>query len=140
MGYFVKSGEAKPSDLTYTTALIIGIVMGIASVPGISSLGCVFVICLICGMNKKMAYEYTLLLTVLAVIASCFRQIGTEFWSEISLPTWGAYILAMIVSFYVSTIMYQRCRRLMFTKGLTFFAIISGVIGIASLVYQFKLA
>lgn len=136
---FVKGGEATPAELTYPTALIIGIVMGISSVPGISSLACVYIICLILGMNKKTAYEYTLLMMFLSSALAIFREIGSGLFGELNLISIFAYILGMIVSIILSMLTYRYCKRLMLSKSPLIFVLVSLILGVTGLVYQFML-
>lgn len=136
---FVKGGESTPAELTYPTALIIGIVMGISSVPGISSLACVYIICLILGMNRKTAYEYTLLMMFLSSAVAIFREIGSGLFRELNILSVFAYLLGVLISIILSMVAYKYCKRLMLSKSPLIFVLLSIILGVTGLVYQFTL-
>ena len=52
---FFPAGKKIPKDVSYKTALLIGVFQGIAVFPGISRLGITLAVCLMCGFNKKFA-------------------------------------------------------------------------------------
>jgi undecaprenyl-diphosphatase len=61
---WLSKGDKKISDLTFTTALIIGLAQGLALIPGVSRSGITITTALILGLQRREAARFSFLLSV----------------------------------------------------------------------------
>ena len=62
-------------NISYKTAVIIGISQGVASIPGISRSGSTIATALICNVNKNDATKFSFLLSIPIIIASFMYEL-----------------------------------------------------------------
>lgn len=71
----VRVGAKNEKTATYKDSLIVGIVQGVATLPGISRSGSTIVACLLCGFNKEFAVKYSFIMSVPAIVGAVVLQI-----------------------------------------------------------------
>lgn len=83
---FADIGDKKPKEVSYTSAAIVGITQGLATMPGISRSGTTITACLLCGFDKKFAVKYSFIMSIPAVLGAVLLEIkdftGTTIVSE----------------------------------------------------------
>lgn len=67
--------KAKPRHLNVRIALILGVVQGLALLPGISRLACTYVAARWLGLQSRLAFEVSWLIAVLLFMAACMQGI-----------------------------------------------------------------
>ncbi|MFH1349360.1 MAG: undecaprenyl-diphosphate phosphatase [Pseudomonadota bacterium] len=87
----------KRNDVGLWTAVAIGIVQGIAIIPGISRSGSTIVCGMVCKLRKDLAARFSFLLSIPAVFGAMVLQFGTEGFEKIN-P------LMLITGFITSTL------------------------------------
>ena len=83
-------------SFNYWIAILLGLVQGLAVLPGVSRSGLVLSTALLLGLNKKQAFEYTFILAIPAIAASFILGVRDLAWQPIYL--WGL-IVTIIVGF-----------------------------------------
>ncbi|TRO54341.1 undecaprenyl-diphosphate phosphatase [Candidatus Bathyarchaeota archaeon] len=68
--YLSKFGQEQKQDLSYLSAIAIGIAQGIALIPGISRSGLTIATALLLGLKREKAFKFSFLLSVPAVISA----------------------------------------------------------------------
>ena len=86
------SREAR--SLNYYLAVVLGIVQGLAVLPGLSRSGLVLSTALLLGMGKKQAFEYTFILAIPAILASFVLGVKDLAWQGIYL--WGLLVTILV--------------------------------------------
>ena len=122
-------------QFTVVCALIVGIAQGFAILPGISRSGSTICACLLLGLHRRWAGEFSFLIGVIAIIGAALIK-GLEFMAleNTSMP-WGPVLAGAVVSaitgFMALSLLIWAVRK----AKLKVFAIYLVIISIASLVY-----
>ena len=69
------AGNKRPNQVGYTQAGIIGVVQGIATLPGISRSGSTITACLLCGFDKSFAVKYSFIMSIPAVLGAVVLEL-----------------------------------------------------------------
>lgn len=64
----------KETSFTYVKGILIGTCAGLAIIPGISRIGIIFLICSLCGVNRKQLVKLSLLMSIPGLIVSIFMR------------------------------------------------------------------
>lgn len=132
-----KGGKKKAKATTYKDAGIIGIVQGIATVPGISRSGSTISACLYLGLDKNFAVKYSFLMSIPAIIGSnilSLRHLGDE---TITGSMVAAYLVGMIVAGIVGYICVKLMLDIVKKSRYRYFAYYCAAVGIISLIAYF---
>ena len=97
-----KSKDRQPSSsnrLTPQNALIIGIVQGLAIIPGISRSGSTISIALLLGIDREIAARYSFLLSIPAIVGAGMLSLKeglSEAFPTLQIPLVGAFTAAIV--------------------------------------------
>lgn len=136
---FFPAGKKIPKDVSYKTALLIGVFQGIAVFPGISRLGITLAVCLMCGFNKKFAMKYAFLAAVPSILGAAVWEIIQVSGLKLSLETFGVYIVGAAVAGFVGYFSIQIMLRMLKRRKFIFFAVYCFLIGTAAAICNFVL-
>lgn len=136
---FFPAGKKIPKDVSYKTALLIGVFQGIAVFPGISRLGITLAVCLMCGFNKKFAMKYAFLAAVPSVLGAAVWELMQVPGLKISLESFGIYIAGAATAGVVGYFSIQIMLRMLKRKKFIFFAVYCFFIGTAAAIGNFVL-
>lgn len=89
-------GERGIADMTAVDATLIGIVQGIAVLPGISRSGSTIVAASLLGLRPDLAAKYSLLIALPAIIGATLLE-GRDVGSLAGIPV-GPYLLGMAIA------------------------------------------
>ena len=122
-------------QFTIGCALIIGVAQGFAILPGISRSGSTICACLLLGLHRRWAGEYSFLIGVIAILGATLIK-GMEFLAlEETVMPWGPVIAGSIVSaitgFLALSLLIWAVRK----AKLKIFAIYLVVMSVLSLIY-----
>jgi len=81
-------------SFNYWIAVLLGLVQGLAVLPGVSRSGLVLSTALLLGLNKKQAFEYTFILAIPAIAASFILGVRDLAWQPIYL--WGLFVTIIV--------------------------------------------
>lgn len=116
------NGNKGTREADYGDAMWMGICQGISVFPGISRLGLTMSAGLFCGMNRKFAVKYSLLMSIPAVIGAFFVEMG-EFTSvSMTVGRGFTYILGMLVAGIVGYLVIRFMVNLVNQLKLRYFA------------------
>jgi len=122
--------------MTRIDALFIGIMQGIAIIPGISRSGATISTGLLRGIKKELAFRYSFLLSIPAIIGALGLQLKKAF-TEQTLPShplpWIGGALAAAIIGYFSLVLF---RRIILKRKLSIFAYYCWTVGIALLIIR----
>jgi undecaprenyl-diphosphatase len=96
---WIKSTQISKSDFNVKTALAIGVMQGIAVIPGLSRSGSTIAMGLLLGLERETAARYSFLLSIPAIIGALVLSLVTE-TSVAELPL-HIHVSAMATSFIV---------------------------------------
>lgn len=132
-----KEGPGKGiGKMRVTDALLIGIMQGIAIIPGISRSGATISTGLLRGIKKEFAFRYSFLLCIPAIIGALGLQLR-EASLEKNLPShllpWVVGALSAAIIGYLSLIILKKA---VIKKRLSIFAYYCWIVGTASLLIR----
>ena len=91
-----REGGRTIADMTIRDALVIGVVQGVAVLPGLSRSGLTIVAALLLGLDRLLAVKFSLLISIPAIVGATLLMAFDADWSA-SLPK-GPYLAGMLVS------------------------------------------
>ncbi len=95
-----KSGK----NINYWIAILLGVVQGLAVLPGISRSGLVLSIALLSGVNRKQAFDYTFLMAIPAIAAAFILAAKDFVWQSIYLL---GFMVTIIIGLMTLTLLRQ---------------------------------
>jgi len=95
-------------QMTIRDALIIGLIQGIAVIPGLSRSG--FTICagLFAGLSRVTAARYSFILSIPAIIGAAVLEMGGSFESRFAAPDFAVGFLVAAISGYLALALLVR--------------------------------
>lgn len=98
-----QKGQRDLSVIHYGDAFWIGLVQGIALMPGISRSGSTILIGMLLGLRKETAAKFSFLISIPAILGACILKLkeGTRFFSDYPLPTLAGFVAAAVVGYFV---------------------------------------
>ena len=115
--------------MRWTDALAIGGMQAIGVLPGVSRSGSTIAGALTCGLDRKSAADFSFLMSIPAILGGLVLELMT-------LPYWGALLIAMLAAAISGYFAVRFMIRLVTKKGLFGFAIYTGVLGIVVILLQ----
>ena len=124
------------SDITYKTALLIGLFQLLAIIPGTSRSGATIIGALIIGVSRPAAAEFSFFMAIPAMFGMSFLKI-VKFLSESSFESNQIIILiiGMIVSFLVSMICIKKLVQYVKKHDFAIFGYYRIILGIVLVLY-----
>lgn len=125
------------SNTSYGKGLIIGIVQGFATLPGISRSGSTITAGLFCGLERSFAVKYSFILSIPAILGAAVLELKD--FNEISVGSVELvnYIVGMFVAAVVGYICIRWLLVLVKNKKFKYFSIYCFVVGIVAIVAHF---
>lgn len=130
-------GRKTPKDITYKNAAGIGIMQGIATLPGISRSGMTITACLISGFDKRFAVKYSFIMSIPAILGAAVLDLKDLFTESISAGEAGCYVVGMLFSAAVGFICIKFVLALVRNRKFKYFSYYCIVMGLVSIVYYF---
>ena len=132
------NGNLKLTELSYSKALLVGIMQGIAVLPGVSRSGSTIFASLLCGLNRKEAARYSFLLSILAILGAAFVHSIGMIKDTGTFALSGVYIVGMLAAAVSGFIAIKFFLKLLEKKSMKFFSFYCW--GVAALVLIFNFA
>jgi undecaprenyl-diphosphatase len=136
----VPDGDKVPKDASYTSAFIIGICQGIATLPGLSRSGTTITACLLNGYNRKFAVKYSFIMSIPAILGALILEVRDVDFSILTASDMGKYAAGTIVAAIVGYISIKTMLVIVKNKKFTIFSIYCLIVGAASIGAYFYLA
>lgn len=124
VNYFVRSKKYLNEEISYKHAVVVGIVQGIAVLPGISRSGSTLAAGVLAGANQKKSAEFSFLLSIPIILASTAYEIykGAKTGFGISSGEILPMIVGCIVAFVVALITLKAMMKLVSKNKWLWFA------------------
>lgn len=124
------SGKKKIESMKFYDAVAIGLMQGIAILPGLSRSGSTIAGCRICGLKKSDAADFSFLLSIPVILGSLLVQIPDVIEAGIGDVSWGAVLVGMLVAAVSGYFAVKFMIALIKKRRLTGFAIYTAMLGI----------
>ena len=133
----VKDGNKGPKDISYANAFIIGIVQGVATLPGISRSGSTITACLLSGFQRSFAVKYSFIMSIPAILGAMVLELFDFAVVDLSGTEIAGYVIGMVIAGLVGYICIKTMLIVVRKKKFKFFAIYCLLIGIVSIAGYF---
>lgn len=131
----LKSGKKTPKNTTYANAGFIGVVQGLAVLPGISRSGSTITACLLCGLNREFAFKYSFILSIPAILGAAVLKLPDLFTSGISSSDLACYgvgaLVAAVVGYFSIKVLGQLIKHRKF-KYFAYYCMVVGAVSIGA--------
>ena len=131
-----QKGTIRVKNATYSSAFILGIAQGAATMPGLSRSGTTITVGMLLGYNKKLAVKYSFIMSIPAVLGAIvfeLKDIGTEKLVSANVP---GYLLGTVVAAAVGFLCLKLMLRLIKSKKYTGFSIYCLIMGMLAIGYS----
>lgn len=128
------NGRKGPKKTTYADAFIIGIVQGIATLPGISRSGSTITACEALGLRRDFAVKYSFLMSVPAILGAMVMELHKNAGVAVAGSEVRNYIIGMLVAAVVGYIAIKLMLRIVQMKKFRYFAYYCAVIGMIAVI------
>lgn len=135
-----KGGDKLPKDITYSNAFIIGIVQGIATLPGISRSGSTITACLLSGFNRSFAVKYSFIMSIPAILGAMVLELKDFSMMALSASEVISYVVGMIIAGVVGYVCIKMMLVVVRNKKFKIFGIYCMIIGLISIIGHFYMA
>lgn len=132
-------GSITPKEASYTSAFIVGIAQGIATMPGLSRSGTTITACLGCKYDRNFAVKYSFLMSIPAIIGAALKELLDVKGMAIPAQEILYYIIGTVVAGLVGYICIKTMLKIVRKKKFTYFAIYCYVMGIIAIAGHFYL-
>lgn len=133
----IKDGNKGPKEIGYSNAFIIGIVQGIATLPGISRSGSTITACLLSGFGRSFAVKYSFIMSIPAVLGAMVLELFEFSALDLTAGEITGYVIGMLIAGIVGYICIKTMLVVVRKKKFKFFAIYCLVVGIISIAGYF---
>ena len=133
----IGDGRKGIKKITYLNAFEIGMVQGVATMPGISRSGATIAACLMLGVKKETAVKYSFIMSIPAVLGAVVLEIKDAFGTKIPAGTLVSYIIGMVVAAIVGYFAIRFMIGVVRRKKYIYFSIYCLVVGIIAIIGHF---
>ena len=134
---FSKGGSITERDCSFGKGLFIGLVQGIATLPGLSRSGSTVSAGLMCGFDKEFAVRYSFIMSVPAVLGAALLDLKDVAEDPSLLEGFPLYLIGMLVAGIVGYFSIKGMLAVVRNKKYHFFGIYCMLAGIAALACHF---
>ena len=130
-----KFANDRGNKIGYTNSAFIGLVQGMATLPGISRSGSTIATALFFGVNKEEAFKFSFLLSIPAICGAClleYLDLGTE---EFALALPDGWYLGAIAAFVVGYLSLALLKKLVIESKWHYFGIYCLIVGVVAICY-----
>lgn len=133
----VPEKDFNESNTSYGKGLIIGIIQGFATLPGISRSGSTITAGLFCGLDRSFAVKYSFILSIPAILGAAVLELKDFCDVSVGSVELVNYIVGMVVAAVVGYICIRWLLVLVKNKKFKYFSIYCFVVGIIAIVAHF---
>lgn len=123
-----------PKNIPYWQSAVVGVMQGVATIPGISRSGSTISTCLFLGFDKKFAVKYSFIMSIPAIIGALILDIKDISFSEMGGQLWLYYIIGMIAAAVVGYFCIRVVNYLVKENKFKYFAYYCAIAGIVAII------
>jgi len=133
----VKEKTYNEENTSYVKGVIIGIVQGIATFPGISRSGSTITAGLLCGLERSYAVKFSFILSIPAILGAAVLEIKDFNSASIATNEIIYYIIGTVVAAVVGYACIRWLLVLVRNKKFKFFSIYCFIVGAFAIIAHF---
>lgn len=130
-------GRKKVRQASYGNAIIIGLVQGIATLPGLSRSGTTLTAGLLCGFDRKFAVKYSFIMSIPAVLGAVVLELKDFAALDITQGEMINYLVGTIIAAIVGYICIKTMLVIIRGKKFKYFSYYCMLIGAFSVIWYF---
>lgn len=134
-----ENGQKIPKDVGYGSAVVLGIMQGIAVLPGLSSIGMVLSVCILSGFQRKFAVKYAFLASIPSVLGAIIVEASNIPNIERVNMMFGIYIIGAVAACITGFFIVRRALNFLKKKKFRVFAYYCFAMGILSIAAHFAM-
>ncbi len=129
----IKQGSKRVEKATYRDALAVGIVQGIATIPGISRSGSTIVAGLADGFDREFAIRFSFLLSIPAIAGASLLTFIKSDLAELAANA-GPYLVGLVLSAAVGYLCIRTLLRMLKNHTFHYFGYYCGAVGVIAII------
>lgn len=133
------NGKKKEDTVTYKDAIIVGILQGIATLPGLSRSGTTLTTEVFCGFEREYAVKYSFIMSIPAILGANILDFK-DLFDPVNAIT-GTELIYYIVGTVVAGIVGYICIKTMLViiknKKMKYFSYYCGMVGLIAIIFHF---
>lgn len=129
-------GNRNINNLNYRNSIFIGIVQGLAIIPGISRSGSTLFASLLCKLDREFAVKFVFLISIPTILGSFILELPDGLKEGITGQMWGPVIVGMLVAFLSGLFAVKVMLKVVANKKLKYFSIYLFVLAAAVIIYS----
>lgn len=128
--YTSKLGKENTDNITYQTALIMGIAQGFAAFHGLSRSGATISTALLLGLKREKAFKFSFLLSIPAILGDLFVEAYIQRGQIATSGTgWTELAVGMAITMIVGYVALKLLSKIVSTKKFHYFAFYTWTLG-----------
>lgn len=133
----VKEKSYNEENTSYVKGVIVGIVQGIATFPGISRSGSTITAGLLCGMERSYAVKFSFILSIPAILGAAVLELKDFSAADVAANELVYYLVGTVVAAVVGYACIRWLLVLVKSKKFKFFSIYCFVVGAFAIIAHF---
>ena len=129
-------GKRNIENLNYRNSIFIGIVQGLAIIPGISRSGSTLFASLLCKLDREFAVKYVFLISIPTILGSLILELPDGIKQGMNGQSWGAVIVGLIVAFLSGLFAVKVMLKVVSNKKLKYFSFYLFALAAAVIIYS----
>ena len=129
-------GNRNINNLNYRNSIFIGIVQGLAIIPGISRSGSTLFASLLCKLDREFAVKFVFLISIPTILGSFILELPDGLKEGVTGQMWGPVIVGMLVAFLSGLFAVKVMLKVVANKKLKYFSIYLFVLAAAVIFYS----
>lgn len=130
-------GKKKVKQITYLDGFSVGMMQGVATLPGISRSGSTIAVCMFLGFDRKFAVKYSFLMAIPAILGAAVLELKDITLSGVDAKQWLIYIVGMIFAAVIGYIAIKTVMVITRSRKYIIFSIYCLVVGLLAIVGNF---
>ena len=129
-------GNRNINNLNYRNSIFIGIVQGLAIIPGLSRSGSTLFASLLCKLDREFAVKFVFLISIPTILGSFILELPDGLKEGVTGQMWGPVIVGMLVAFLSGLFAVKVMLKVVANKKLKYFSIYLFVLAAAVIIYS----
>ncbi len=129
-------GNRNIDNLNFRNSIFIGIVQGIAIIPGISRSGSTLFASLLCKLDREFAVKYVFLISIPTILGSLILELPDGIKSGVTASEWGPVIVGVIVAFLSGLFAVKVMLKVVSNRKLKYFSYYLFAIALVVIIYS----
>jgi len=127
-------GHKKLGQMKNRDAVTIGIIQGIATIPGISRFGSTVAAGLFCGLDKEFAFRFSFLMSIPAILGAAVLKLTDVSGADLAANA-GPYLIGMVVAALTGYLCVKWLRNLIQKNQFHYFGYYCLLVGMLSIIW-----